>query len=184
MDPALVATLVALLAVSVLAVAALLVLRTSRRRTAQTLAEARAEIAALTARVDALGTGAATGRSVPSQRGAAGSEQFVITTLSEVPATPSAAGVAAAPGTAEAPARLSGSEFAAVAVGESAVRVLTLAHGLRRALSPRTLHRIRYEVRREVKRSRRQRRSELRRARAHLREQRLPGRTVLDEDAA
>jgi hypothetical protein len=45
-----------------------------------------------------------------------------------------------------------------VAVTESVVKVAALAHGVRRALSPQSRNRIRFEMRREVKRSRRERR--------------------------
>jgi hypothetical protein len=56
-----------------------------------------------------------------------------------------------------------------VALVESAVRVASLAHGVRRALSAESRNRIRFEMGREVKRSRRQRRREVRHARRHLR---------------
>ena len=68
-----------------------------------------------------------------------------------------------------------------VAAGESLVRVVSLAHGVRRALSAENRNRIRFEIRREVKRSRRQRRRDLKDARRHLRRQ---AGTDLSEDAA
>ena len=49
-------------------------------------------------------------------------------------------------------------------LGEPLVRAAAFGHGLRRALSPRALNRIRFEMRREVRRSRRQRRREMRQA--------------------
>jgi hypothetical protein len=49
-------------------------------------------------------------------------------------------------------------------LGEPLVRAAAFGHGLRRALSPRSLNRIRFEMRREVRRSRRQRRREMRQA--------------------
>lgn len=49
-------------------------------------------------------------------------------------------------------------------MGEPLVKVAAFGHGLRRALSPRTLNRIRFEMRREVRRVRKQRRREMRRA--------------------
>jgi hypothetical protein len=50
------------------------------------------------------------------------------------------------------------------AVGEPLVKAVALGHGLRRALSPESRNRIRFEVRRETRRSRRQRRREMREA--------------------
>lgn len=58
--------------------------------------------------------------------------------------------------------------FADLVLRESAVQAVTLAAGLRRALSPETRHRIRFEMRREVKRARKQRRADLRAARRDL----------------
>ena len=48
---------------------------------------------------------------------------------------------------------------------ETVVQAASLFHGLRRALSPETRNRIRFHMRQEVKRSRKQRRAELREAR-------------------
>ena len=58
--------------------------------------------------------------------------------------------------------------FADMVLRETAVQATTLAAGLRRALSPEVRHRIRFEMRREVKRARRQRRADLRAARRDL----------------
>jgi len=66
-------------------------------------------------------------------------------------------------------APLSGRDFAAVAMTESVVRLASLTHGVRRALSPENRNRIRFEMGREVKRSRRQRRRDVKEARRHLR---------------
>jgi hypothetical protein len=46
-------------------------------------------------------------------------------------------------------------------VGEPLVKVVAFGHGVRRALSPESLNRIRFEVRREVRRARKQRRREM-----------------------
>ena len=51
-------------------------------------------------------------------------------------------------------AQLTAGQFASVAVGESLVRVLSFGYGVRRALSAENRNRIRFEMRREVKRSR------------------------------
>lgn len=55
--------------------------------------------------------------------------------------------------------------FADIVLREGVVSALTLAAGVRRALSPEVRHRIRFEMRREVKRARKQRRADLRTAR-------------------
>ncbi len=58
--------------------------------------------------------------------------------------------------------------FADMVLRETAVQATTLAAGMRRALSPEVRHRIRFEMRREVKRARKQRRADLRAARRDL----------------
>jgi hypothetical protein len=55
-----------------------------------------------------------------------------------------------------------GPVFADLLLKESVVQTASLFHGLRRALSPETRNRIRFHMRQEVKRSRKQRRAELR----------------------
>jgi hypothetical protein len=50
------------------------------------------------------------------------------------------------------------------AVGEPLVKVVSLGHGLRRALSAESRNRIRFEMRREVRRARKQRRRETKEA--------------------
>ena len=65
-----------------------------------------------------------------------------------------------------------GSLFADLLLRESMVRGASFVHGVRRALAPETRHRIRFEMRQEVKRSRKQRRIDLKAARRHLAEQR------------
>jgi hypothetical protein len=52
--------------------------------------------------------------------------------------------------------------FADLLLKETVVQTASLFHGLRRALSPETRNRIRFHMRQEVKRSRKQRRAELR----------------------
>ena len=58
--------------------------------------------------------------------------------------------------------------FADILVRESLIRTASIAAGLRRALSPEVRHRVRFEMKREVKRSRRQRRADLKQARRDL----------------
>ena len=55
--------------------------------------------------------------------------------------------------------------FADLLLKETVVQTASLFHGLRRALSPETRNRIRFQMRQEVKRSRKQRRADLREAR-------------------
>lgn len=59
--------------------------------------------------------------------------------------------------------------FVSLAAGESLVRLVSLGHGLRRALSAQNRNRIAFEVRREVRRSRKRRRRELKQTRRGLR---------------
>ena len=63
------------------------------------------------------------------------------------------------------PERIDGRLFADIVLREAVVRAASLAHGVRRALAPETRNRIRFEMRREVKRSRKQRRADLKAAR-------------------
>jgi hypothetical protein len=58
--------------------------------------------------------------------------------------------------------------FVDIVLRESLIRTASLAAGLRRALAPDVRNRIRFEMKREVKRSRKQRRVLLREARRHL----------------
>ena len=54
-------------------------------------------------------------------------------------------------------------------LGEPLVKVVALGHGLARALSPESRNKIRFEMRREVRRSRKQRRREMKEAWRHRR---------------
>lgn len=81
--------------------------------------------------------------------------EYVITHLGEPEQEPEIEAVpAVAPGL-----------FADLVLRETVVQTASLFHGVRRALSPETRNRIRFEMRREVKRSRKQRRADLRTAR-------------------
>lgn len=73
--------------------------------------------------------------------------------------------------------------FADIVLRETVVQAAALAAGLRRALSPESRNRIRFEMRREVKRARKQRRADLREARREW-EARQRARVDLDEDSA
>jgi hypothetical protein len=73
--------------------------------------------------------------------------------------------------------------FADLVLRETVVRAASLAHGVRRALAPETRNRIRFEVKREVRRSRKQRKADLREARRDW-ESRQRAAMPDDEDAA
>ena len=149
------------LAVTVVANAA------TRRRMHADVRSCRAEIADLRAQVDELSR---TSGSPESQV----RDDYVITTLPLV--APPAASV---PDDAREAAG-----FVSLAVGESLVRAVSLAHGVRRALSPENRQRIRFEMRREVKRARKQRRRDVRQAQRHLRTRPAGQRRDVDEEAA
>ena len=126
------------------ALAVLLVTRRDRARAAAALADARAESADLRQRLDAL----ARRLEAPARP----VEEFVITEVGTADGSPAETGP---------PARLEGRLFADIVLRESVVKAASLGHGVRRALAPETRNRIRFEMKREVKRSRRQRRAEL-----------------------
>ena len=75
--------------------------------------------------------------------------------------------------------RIDGKLFADIVARESAIKAVGLAHGLRRALAPEVRNRIRFEMKREVQRARKQRRADLK---AALREFRARERADLAED--
>ena len=172
MEPALLVTLVALAVVALPAVAVAALV--GRRRLRAELAAVRADLAGVQARLDEL---AHRPEEPPAHREEVGDgPEFVITSLADG-AAPS--GVPALEPDRD-PPPVSGGRFVSLAAGESLVRALSLAHGVRRALSAENRNRIGFEMRREVKRSRRQRRRDLKEAKRHLRTQQ-PG---LSEDAA
>lgn len=73
--------------------------------------------------------------------------------------------------------------FADLVLREGVVQAASLAAGVRRALAPEVRHRIRWEMRREVKRARKQRRADLRQARRDV-AARQRSATVAEESAA
>jgi type II secretory pathway pseudopilin PulG len=170
--------LLAILAAAALVVASLaavlVVTLSGRRRLERELDEARADVEALRARVEALARRDADGAEATTDP-----QEFVITTLEGAPTGRATAVVHAAtdPGRATLPA----GEFVTMAVGESLVRLLSLGYGVRRALSPESRNRIGFEMRREVRRSRRARRRDLKEAKRHVR---AGQRADLAEDAA
>jgi hypothetical protein len=66
------------------------------------------------------------------------------------------------------PVRLDGPAFADVVLKETVVKAASLAHGVRRGLAPASRNRIRFEMRQEVRRARKQRRADLKAAQRDL----------------
>ena len=166
------------LAVVVVVVAGLLAAR-SRRRLARELVTSREDVATLRGQVEDLSRRLDTAPGAPAPAPGPARE-FLITTLPDAPA----GSELAVPDEEPVPV-VSAGRFASVAVGESVVRLLSLGYGVRRALSPENRNRIRFEMRQEVKRARRQRRRDLRDAKRHLRAQQSGGeRADLRSDAA
>jgi hypothetical protein len=83
-----------------------------------------------------------------------------------------------APGNAPVPVRLTAPAFADAVLRETVVQTASLVQGVRRALAPETRNRIRFEMRRELKRTRRARKAEVKEA---LREYRARHRAELAE---
>ena len=140
----------------------------ARRRLEDELAASREELAAVQRRLDALA------RRVEPRPVAdtADTAEYVITTAGD----PDPEDPPAAP-----PVPVSGRQFASLALGESLVTVFSFGHGLRRALSAENRNRIGFEMRRAVRRSRKQRRRAEKEARRHLRTAEQPS---MAEDAA
>ncbi len=143
--------LLALLALT-LALVSLALVRV-RSRTRRELAAARAETAALRADLDQIE------RFLASQvpRRPREPEEYTITRLGQALPPDPAGGTGP-------PATIDRALFADLVLRETVVRAASLAHGVRRALSPESRNRIRFEVGREVKRSRKQRRADTRQA--------------------
>lgn len=134
------------LALCLVLLVALLRLRASSARTA-------AELAALSSRLDELaGRPVAPAAAIPP----AAPVEFVITDLGT-----------RAPRPAE-PVRTDGPAFADIVLRETVVKAASLAHGVRRGLSPATRNRIRFEMKQEVRRARKQRRADLKAAQRDL----------------
>lgn len=176
MTPALIVTVAAVAVVVAAGAVALRASRRERRRLAAQVEAAHADVDALRERVEELSR-----RLAETDPGVTGREarEFVITSLPDGRLRGTLAAPEDEPATTPTP--LSAGQFASVALGESLVRVLSLGYGVRRALSAENRNRIRFEMRREVKRSRRQRRRDLKEAKRHLR---ADQRADLTEDAA
>lgn len=131
-----------------------------RRRLRRELDTSRRDLAALQARLDTLDRQLVERRVVAEQ-------EYLITDLPDAREAPRTR--TPDPAEAEPSTDISAGEFVSLAVGESLVRLLALGHGIRHALTAENRNRIAFEMRREVKRSRKQRRQEMKQVRRHLR---------------
>lgn len=141
--PTVVAAAAALLAVLVVIALTVALVRT-RRATAQQLARAEDAQRDLLERLKALE------RPVPVAETSSDVVEFVVTDLGEPQPVTSG----------EPPARIEGRLFADVVLRESVVKAASWTHGIRTALSAENRNRVRFEVRRETKRSVKQRRAD------------------------
>ena len=137
----------ALAGLATVALGLLVALARLRARTAADVAAARAEAAALRERLDLLEQE----RRTPPAPERVDTREYRITGLGE-------------PEPDAEPAPLQRAVFADLLLRESVIRLGSLGHGVRRAMSAETRNRIRFEMKREVKRSRKQRRVEQREA--------------------
>ncbi|MGD9960202.1 hypothetical protein [Nocardioides sp.] len=156
----------ALVAVLGLAVVAILV---QLRRTRGELEQARLEALELRSRVDLL---AAQVKPPPEPTSQVDAPEFLITGIGQVADEPPV------------PTRIEGRLFADIVLRETVLRAASLSHGVRRALSPESRNRIRFEMKREVKRSRKQRRADTKAALREWEARQRAGLDTADEDAA
>ena len=137
---------------AVLCLVLLLAVLMGRRSRGRERDAARREVADLRARLEELERGAA-----PT---AVTGAEFVITGLGE--AQPDREPLPVEPAPVDGPA------FADTVLRETVVKAASLAHGVRRGLAPATRNRIRFEMKQEVRRARRQRRADLKQAQRDL----------------
>lgn len=159
------------LTVAVLAVIAVWVaLRAVRRRQESQLRLLHAAQERLEAQIHLLDTGASNPPAEPSPERSLvptrparpwDDTEIVDAEIVEDEGTPASAPLASAASDTPAGRSLDGRLVADLVIRETLVRTVSLAHGLRHALSARTRHRIRFEMGREVKRSRAARKDEV-----------------------
>jgi hypothetical protein len=162
------------LAIGVLAVACVVLLALTvadRRSAGRERAAMRSEVDALRSRLAEVELTRASPTARPDSESAPAAE-FVITEVGSFPAPGADSPEPSAP--------LDGAAFADTVLRETVVKAASLAHGVRRGLAPATRNRIRFEMRQEVRRARRQRRSDSKQA---LREKHARERAVLAEEA-
>ncbi|MGH3346454.1 MAG: hypothetical protein ACRDO4_05685 [Nocardioides sp.] len=137
----------ALGALALLALGLLVALLSLRARTSREVAAVHAEAAELRHRLDELE------RERPRPQPVLEPREYTITGLAPPDQTET-----------EEPVRIERAVFADQLLRESVIRIGSLSHGVRRALSPESRNRIRFEMRREVRRARKHRRVEQREA--------------------
>lgn len=140
----------------------------ARSRTDREVATARAETAALRTRLEELERQVA-GSDRPGAPETDAEVGYVITDLGTTEQRPLPAPQAG------------GGLFADLVLRETAVKAVSLAHGVRRALDAETRNRIRFEMKREIRRARKQRRTDTRQA---VRERQARQRAELDEEGS
>lgn len=142
--------LAALGVVAALLCTLLAVLVSGRRRTRQDLVASRADVEALRARLEQLEASRVAAAATP----VVPPTEYLITT----------AGSTAAHGRADDAPQVPNRAVLSVTFGEPLVKVVALAFGLRQAFSAESRNRIGFEMRREVKRARKERRRKTKQA--------------------
>lgn len=142
----------------------------TRSRTRRELDSARAESASLRSQIAEIERSLA----APARRTPRVEDQYTITHLGESATGPDTHQMGA-------PVPVDRALFADLVLRETVVRAASLAHGVRRALAPETRNRVRFEVKREVRRARKQRRADLKDAR---RDWEARQRAALDDENA
>jgi Sec-independent protein translocase protein TatA len=134
-----------------LLVVLLVVMANGRRRIREALEAARADVEQLRARLDVMTAELEAARTAAAAAPAVPPEEFVITTAGEAADGPHS--------------RASNRAVLSVTMGEPLLKAVAFGYGVRRALSPESRNRIAFEMRREVRRARKQRRRDIRQAR-------------------
>jgi hypothetical protein len=125
-----------------------------RARTGRELRTAHAESASLQARIDEIERRLTAPEHASDRRLSHDPAEYTITDLGRPRPEPDA----------EQPP-IDRALFADLVLRETVVMAASFAHGVRRALAPEARNRVRFEVRREIRRSRKQRKADLREAR-------------------
>jgi hypothetical protein len=133
---------------AIVAVVALVALRRAR-------GAATREAAMLRERVDAMEAQLRTHAAASTARAARAEQEYVITRLGELEPVRDEAPV---------PVSLTTPAFADAVLRETVVQTAALVQGVRRALAPETRNRIRFEMKRELKRARKSRKVEVKEA--------------------
>lgn len=157
--------LLALVGLGVLCLVLLVLVVLLGRRLRAASARSRAEVTDLQERLERL---EAEQRAAPAAAAVAAPVEFVITDLGTRGGGPD-------------PEHLDGPAFADIVLKETVVKAASLVHGVRRGLDPATRNRIRFEMKQEVRRSRKQRRADLKAAQRDLHAQQ---RAALAEEAS